>query len=75
MKKVITTEKIPIKLWLDEIEEGAIKQAKNLANLSFAFKWIALMPDSHEGYGMPIGGVLATKEVIIPNLDKPEPKR
>jgi tRNA-splicing ligase RtcB (3'-phosphate/5'-hydroxy nucleic acid ligase) len=67
MKKVITSERIPIKLWLDEIEEGAIKQAKNLANLSFAFKWIALMPDSHEGYGMPIGGVLATKEVIVPN--------
>ena len=25
------------------------------------------MPDSHQGYGMPIGGVLATKGVIIPN--------
>ena len=25
------------------------------------------MPDVHQGYGMPIGGVLATKEVIIPN--------
>ncbi len=25
------------------------------------------MPDSHQGFGMPIGGVLATKDVIIPN--------
>jgi tRNA-splicing ligase RtcB len=25
------------------------------------------MPDTHQGYGMPIGGVIATKEVIIPN--------
>ncbi len=67
MKKVISSEKIPIKLWLDDIEEGALEQAKNLANLPFVFKHIAIMPDSHRGYGMPIGGVMATKEVIIPH--------
>lgn len=68
MIKVISTEKKPIKLWLDDIEEGALLQAKNLANLPFAFKHIAIMPDSHQGYGMPIGGILATTaEVIIPN--------
>jgi len=65
--KVITTEKMPIKMWLDDMEEGALAQAKNLANLPFAFKHIAIMPDSHQGYGMPIGGVLATKGVVIPN--------
>jgi len=67
MKKVITSEKIPIKMWLEDIEEGALKQAQNLANLPFAFKHIALMPDSHQGYGMPIGGVMATEGVIVPN--------
>ena len=67
MKKVISTEKIPIKLWLDDMEEGALEQAKNLANLPFAFKHIAIMPDSHQGYGMCIGGVLATNNVVIPN--------
>lgn len=65
--KVISTEKLPIKMWLNDIEDGALAQAKNLANLPFAFKHIAIMPDSHQGYGMPIGGVLATKGVIIPN--------
>lgn len=65
--KIITTEKLPIKMWLNDIEDGALEQAKNLANLPFAFKHIAIMPDSHQGYGMPIGGVLATKGVIIPN--------
>jgi tRNA-splicing ligase RtcB len=65
--KVISTEKLPIKMWLDDIEEGAAQQAKNLANLPFAFKWIAIMPDSHQGYGMPIGGVLATTGVVVPN--------
>ena len=65
--RVINTEKKPIKLWLDNIEDGALGQAKNLANLPFVFKWVALMPDSHQGYGMPIGGVMATKNVIVPN--------
>lgn len=65
----ITTEKIPIKLWLKEeqMDEGALEQARNLANLPFAFKHIAIMPDTHQGYGMPIGAILATKGVIIPN--------
>lgn len=67
MQKIISTEKLPIKLWLDEPEDGAMKQALNLANLPFAFKHICLMPDTHEGYGMPIGGVLATQNVIVPN--------
>ena len=65
MKKVISTEKAPIKLWLDEIEDGALRQAKNLANLPFIFKHLAIMPDAHEGYGMPIGGVLATNLSLI----------
>ena len=65
--KVISSEKLPIKMWLNDIEEGALDQAKNLANLPFAYHHIAIMPDSHQGFGMPIGGVLATEGVIIPN--------
>jgi len=67
MKNVINTEQKPIKLWLEEIEEGALNQAKNLANLPFIFKHIAIMPDAHQGYGMPIGGVMATQGVVVPN--------
>jgi tRNA-splicing ligase RtcB len=65
--KLIETQKIPIRMWLEEIEDGAMEQIKHLADLPFAFSHIAIMPDSHQGYGMPIGGVLATKDVIIPN--------
>jgi len=67
MKQVVSTENIPIKMWLDEMEPQALAQAKNLANLPFAYKHIAIMPDSHVGYGMPIGSVLATQGVVIPN--------
>jgi len=67
MEQVLTTERIPIKMWLNDMEDGALKQAKDVANLPFAYKWVSIMPDSHQGYGMPIGGVLATDDVVVPN--------
>ena len=67
MSKTIDTERIPIILWLKELEEGALQQAKDLANLSIAYRHIAIMPDAHQGYGMPIGGVMATENAIVPN--------
>ena len=65
--EVINTEKQPIKIWSKNTEAGAIAQLKNLANLPFIHKWVCAMPDCHQGYGMPIGGVIATEGVIIPN--------
>lgn len=62
--------KYPIKVWLNEIgdmEESCLEQAYHLANLPFIHKWVSLMPDTHTGTGMPIGGVIAAKDVIIPN--------
>jgi len=67
MKQIIATDRVPIKLWLTDIEAGALAQARNLANLPFVFKHIAIMPDAHQGYGMPIGGVMATRDVVVPN--------
>jgi len=67
----IGTEKLPILIWAEEEDlagqDGAIEQAKNLANHPLARKHIALMPDFHVGYGMPIGGVMATSGGVIPN--------
>jgi len=67
MKTVITTETLPIKSWVETIDPKALVQFKNLANLPFAFKHIAAMPDLQVGYGMPIGGVMATKGAVVPN--------
>ena len=67
MVRIIHTEKIPIKLWLNDIEEGALQQARDIANLPDAAHHVAIMPDAHQGFGMPIGGVLATRGVVIPN--------
>ncbi len=52
---------------MDSIDDKTMEQTVNLANLPFAFKHVSLMPDAHSGYGMPIGGVLATEGVIVPN--------
>ena len=62
--------KIPIYVWLPDLsylDDGCLLQVLNLSELPFAVNRIVLMPDTHQGYGMPIGGVLATKDVIIPN--------
>ena len=64
---VNTENRIPIKLWLDDLDSNAMAQTKHLAELPFAFSHVALMPDCHQGYGMPIGGVMATKGVVVPN--------
>mgnify|MGYP005838569003 FL=1 len=58
--------KVPIMSWCEDVEDGAMEQAANAARLPFVFKHVALMPDCHQGYALPIGGVLATKEVILP---------
>jgi tRNA-splicing ligase RtcB (3'-phosphate/5'-hydroxy nucleic acid ligase) len=63
-------QKYPIKVWLsnrEEIEDECLRQAHNISKLPFLHKWVALMPDTHAGMGMPIGGVIATEGVVIPN--------
>lgn len=47
------------------IEAGALKQMQTAVRLPIAIAG-ALMPDAHQGYGLPIGGVLAVKDAVIP---------
>jgi tRNA-splicing ligase RtcB (3'-phosphate/5'-hydroxy nucleic acid ligase) len=49
----------------EQIEQNAIHQMYQATKLPISVAG-ALMPDAHSGYGLPIGGVLATKEAIIP---------
>lgn len=67
MKIINDENSLVIKSWCEAPEDGAIDQAKNLARLPFAFRQICLMPDTHQGYGMPIGGVMATIGNVVPN--------
>lgn len=49
----------------DQIEEGALAQMYTATRLPVSVAG-ALMPDAHSGYGLPIGGVLATENSVIP---------
>ena len=53
------------KVWGEGLEAGAIQQMANAVRLPVAVSG-ALMPDAHQGYGLPIGGVLATENAVIP---------
>jgi tRNA-splicing ligase RtcB len=65
--RTIDTERVPILVWGELVDEATLAQAQNLANLPFAFHHVALMADAHVGYGMPIGGVLAAEGQVIPH--------
>lgn len=58
--------RIPVKVWAENLEEGAMQQASNAANVPFSFHHVAVMPDGHSGYGLPVGGVMATEDVVVP---------
>jgi tRNA-splicing ligase RtcB (3'-phosphate/5'-hydroxy nucleic acid ligase) len=65
--KVLDQFRIPVKSWCSDIEPGAMKQVANLTKLPFVYGHVAVMADCHEGFGMPIGGVIACKDIIVPN--------
>ena len=57
----------PYRVWgVIDIEMEAIDQLKTACRLPSTHR-AALMPDAHRGYGLPIGGVLATKGTVIPH--------
>lgn len=72
-KEVIENVEIPLKnvsvdfnvFGTDHIEAGALDQMNTATKLPVAVAG-ALMPDAHQGYGLPIGGVLATQNAVIP---------
>ncbi len=62
-----TTREIPVawQQWGEGLEPEAVGQMRRACELQIAVAG-ALMPDAHVGYGLPIGGVLATDGVVIP---------
>ncbi|XAL98402.1 RtcB family protein [Phycisphaeraceae bacterium D3-23] len=58
-------EPAPYRQWGDDLDDNAVKQMENACRLPVAAQ-AALMPDAHLGYGIPIGGVLAARNAVIP---------
>lgn len=62
----LNTQRLDYRIYgAGEIEEGARNQMEIAMKLPVTVAG-ALMPDAHQGYGLPIGGVLATREAVIP---------
>jgi tRNA-splicing ligase RtcB len=55
----------PWRQWGTDIDDNSIQQMRNACELPVSVAG-ALMPDAHVGYGLPIGGVLATDNAVIP---------
>ncbi len=55
----------PWRQWGEDLDEAAVAQLRTACELPVAHCG-ALMPDAHLGYGLPIGGVLATEGAVIP---------
>ena len=62
---------VPIYSWIPEDEyrrdDGMVTQLENLARHPVMFHHVVILPDGHQGYGMPIGGVIACRDAVIPN--------
>lgn len=55
----------PWRQWGEDLGDATYRQMRNAARLPVAVAG-ALMPDAHPGYGLPIGGVLATDDSVVP---------
>ncbi len=65
--EVKVINKTVVKSWVSGLDDHGQQEVANLCTLPFIHHHLALMPDAHGGKGMPIGGVLATKGVVVPN--------
>lgn len=66
--KIIEGSKVPIYCWAENLEGSAVEQARDVANHPQIFHHVAIMPDGHAGYGMPIGGVAALRNAVSPYM-------
>lgn len=64
--EVIEGGRLPIWSWAPGIDGETLAQARALADLAVALDHVALMPDAHPGFGMPIGGVLLADDALVP---------
>ncbi len=66
VQMILNKGKVPVKIYTEQVESGAIEQLVNISKLPFIHSHIAAMPDVHRGIGATIGSVIPTKGVIIP---------
>ena len=66
IQQVLTNQRVPVKIWTDDVDERSLEQLNNIAKMPFIHHHVAVMPDVHLGIGATIGSVIATHKAIIP---------
>lgn len=66
VKQTLTGQRVPVKIWTDEVDERSREQLAAIASLPFIHHHVAAMPDVHLGIGATVGSVIATHKAIIP---------
>ena len=66
IKETLTSQRVPVKIWTNDVDERSKEQLGNIASLPFIHHHVAAMPDVHLGIGATIGSVIATHKAIIP---------
>jgi len=62
---VARDEPAPYRIWGEDLDQNSVQQMDNACSLPISVRG-ALMADAHLGYGLPIGGVLAVRNAVIP---------
>ncbi len=66
IQQTLNDQRVPVKIWTDDVDGRSKEQLSNIANLPFVHHHVAAMPDVHLGIGATIGSVIATHKAIIP---------
>lgn len=66
IRTTINKGRVPVKIFTDQVEPGAMNQLANIAQLPIVHNHIAAMPDVHLGIGATVGSVIPTLGAIIP---------
>lgn len=66
-QELLSTMDVNTYINLDDLDEDLMDQIKNVSSHPARALPVIILPDSHLGYGMPIGCVLATKGAVVPN--------
>ncbi|ESQ14830.1 MAG: RtcB family protein [Thiohalocapsa sp. PB-PSB1] len=66
IQRVLTTGRVPVKIYTDDVSENALQQLANVSQLPFIHHHVAAMPDVHWGMGATIGSVIPTVGAIVP---------
>lgn len=66
VQQVISDQRVPVKIWTNEVDDRSRQQLANIASMPFVHHHVAAMPDVHLGIGATVGSVIVTHKAIIP---------